>query len=89
MIRNDQECRRFRKWLVRGKKSRVDMPVRTDERKISRLIVNRTRGAANGRVGIEVPVFVELQWFSAAAVPAGRIRSQTEVLSSGKAGSNK
>ncbi len=47
------------------------MTVRTYQRKALRLVVDRTRGAANGRIGIEKTIFVEFERMSAGVAAEG------------------
>ena len=61
VVGNDQQGGRFRKWLIPGEHTGIDVPVRADERQRPCLLVDLPRRCANGSVGVEEPVVVQLE----------------------------
>jgi hypothetical protein len=52
VVRDDQERRRLRERRVFGEERRIDMAVWADQREVAGLLVQRTGGAPDGRVGV-------------------------------------
>ena len=59
MVRRDEQRGRLGERCVFSEDPRIYVPVRTDEREMSRFIVDLASGAADGRVGIEVSILAE------------------------------